>query len=158
MATTTETKKTVRAKEFQFPLTVEWLGGRRVAAKVEGKQPVEIAPPPVFRGTDPSAWSPEDFLVAADAACLAVTITGLAERDRLTYSNLKVDATGTCGQRDDGHFGFTRLELRFTVETDPVDASRARALAEKAEATCLISASLRLPVETVIKTTTASDS
>ena len=131
MATATENRQTVRTKEFQFPLTIEWMGGRRVAAKVEGKQPVEIAPPPVFRGTDPSAWSPEDF----------------------TYSNLKVDATGTCGQRTDGHFGFTRLELQLTVETDPADAARARALAERAEATCLISASLGVPVETVINTT-----
>jgi peroxiredoxin-like protein len=154
MTTATDSKRTVRTKEFKFPLTVEWLGGRRVAAQVEGKQPVEIAPPPVFRGTDPSAWSPEDFLVAADASCLAVTFTGLAERDGLTYTNLKVDATGTCGQRTDGHFGFTRLELQLTVETDPADAEHARALAEKAESNCLISASLGVPVETVINTTT----
>jgi organic hydroperoxide reductase OsmC/OhrA len=151
-------QKTVRAKEFQFPLTVEWIDGRRVAAKVEGKQPVEIAPPPVFRGTDPSAWSPEDFLVAADASCLAVTFTGLAERDGLAYNNLTVDATGTCGQRTDGRFGFTRLKLELTVETGPADAARARALAEKAEATCLVSASLDLPIETVINTTQPSES
>lgn len=151
-ATVNRKPKPVRAKEFQFPLTIEWVGGRRVAAKVEGKQPVEIAPPPVFRGTDPTAWSPEDFLVAADASCLAVTFTGLAEREGLNYSNLKVDATGICGKRDDGHFGFTRLLLQLTVETDAVDTARARALAEKAEETCLVSASLDLPVETVIKT------
>jgi organic hydroperoxide reductase OsmC/OhrA len=157
MATAIHTKRTVRTKEFKFPLTVEWIEGRRVAAKVDGKQPVEIAPPPVFRGTDPSAWSPEDFLVAADASCLAVTFTGLAERDGLTYTNLKVDAIGICGQRTDGHFGFTRLELQLTVETDPADEERARALAEKAEASCLVSASLGLSVETVIHTTTLSE-
>jgi organic hydroperoxide reductase OsmC/OhrA len=153
MATSTHNRKTVRAKEFQFPLTVEWIDGRRVVAKVEGKQAVEIAPPTVFRGTDPSVWSPEDFLVAADASCLAVTFTGLAERDGLTYNNLRVDATGICGQRTDGRFGFKRLELQLTVETDPADAVRARALAEKAEATCLVSASLGLPVNTAINTT-----
>jgi organic hydroperoxide reductase OsmC/OhrA len=152
MATATNSTRTVRVKEFQFPLTIEWMGGRRVAAKVEGKQPVEIAPPPVFRGTDPTAWSPEDFLVAADASCLAVTFTGLAEREGLSYSNLRVDATGICGRRDDGHFGFTRLLLQLTVETDPADAARARALAETAEQNCLISASLDVPVETVINT------
>jgi organic hydroperoxide reductase OsmC/OhrA len=56
------------------------------------------------------------------------------------------------GKRDDGHFGFTRLLLQLTVETDAVDTARARALGEKAEETCLVSASLDLPVETVIKT------
>jgi peroxiredoxin-like protein len=142
----------VRTKEFRFPLTVEWLGGRRVAATVEGKEAIEIAPPPVFRGTDPTAWSPEDFLVAAAAACLAVTFTGLAERDGLSYRNLRVDGTGICGKRSDGHFGFTRLRLRVAVETSPSDEARARALAEKAESTCLVSASLDLPVETAITT------
>ena len=141
---------TVRAKEFRFPLTVDWVGGRRVAARVDGKPPVEIAPPPVFRGTDPTVWSPEDLLVAAAASCLAVTFTGLADRDGLDYGSLKVDGTGVCGRRDDGRFGFTRLELRLEVETDPADEARARALAGKAEDTCLVSASLDLPVNTVV--------
>ena len=152
MSTATEMRAAVRAKEFEFPLSVEWLGGRRVAVKVEGKEAIEIAPPPVFQGTDPTAWSPEDFLVAAAASCLAVTFTGLAERDGLGYRNLKVDGTGICGKRNDGHFGFTRLHLQFAVETSPIDEARARALAEKAESTCLVSASLDLPVETAITT------
>jgi organic hydroperoxide reductase OsmC/OhrA len=150
-ATTAAATRTVRLKEFRFPVTVEWVGGRRVAAQVEGKMPIEIAPPPVFRGTDPSVWSPEDFLVAAAASCLAVTFTGLAERDGLTYAGLKVDGTGICGRRGDGRFGFTRLELRLGLETDPADEALARALAAKAEATCLVSASLDLPVETVVE-------
>lgn len=150
-ATSSKPRATVRPKEFHFPLTVEWVGGRRVAATVEGKHPVEIAPPPVFRGTDPSAWSPEDFLVAAAASCLAVTFTGLAEREGLAYRELKVGGDGTCGLRDDGRFGFTRLLLRAEVEVDQADQARARALAEKAEETCLVSASLDFPVETAIE-------
>lgn len=145
------TTATVRPKEFHFPLTVEWVGGRRVSAEVEGKQPVEIAPPPVFRGTDPSAWSPEDFLVAAAASCLAVTFTGLAERAGLAYRDLKVGGDGVCGLRDDGRFGFTRMLLRFAVEVDPADRERTRTLAEEAEETCLVSASLDLPVEAAIE-------
>jgi len=141
----------VRPKEFHFPLTVEWVGDRRVAATVEGKKPVEIAPPPVFRGTDPATWSPEDFLVAAAASCLAVTFTGLADRDGLAYRALKVDGDGVCGTRDDGRFGFTRMLLRFEVETDSADEAQARALAERAEETCLVSASLDFPVEAVIE-------
>jgi hypothetical protein len=44
----------VRPKEFHLPLAVEWLGGLRVAARAEGKPPIELATPPVFRGTDPT--------------------------------------------------------------------------------------------------------
>jgi hypothetical protein len=97
MATTVETAPTVRAKEFHFPLSVEWVGGRRVVARAEGKPAIEIATPPVFRGTDPSVWSPEEFLVAAAASCLAVTFAGLAARDGLAYTKLKVDGDGFVG-------------------------------------------------------------
>jgi organic hydroperoxide reductase OsmC/OhrA len=140
-----------RPKEFHFPLSVEWIGEHRVAAHVQGKPAIEIAPPPVFRGTDPSAWSPEDFLVAAAASCLAVTFTGLAARAGLVFTSLRVDGDGVAGMRADGRFGFTRLLLRLEVETDTADEMQARELAGKAEATCLVSSSLDLPVETVVE-------
>ena len=145
------TPATVRPKEFHFPVSVEWIGERRVAAHVQGKPPIEVTPPPVFRGTDPATWSPEAFFVAAAASCLAVTFTGLAARAGLTYTSLTVDGDGIAGQRSDGRFGFTRLLLRLEVETDPADAEQARRLADEAERTCLVSASLDLPVETVIE-------
>jgi hypothetical protein len=50
----------VRPKEFHFPVKVESLGERRVAAHVEGKPAIEITSPPVFHGSDPATWSPED--------------------------------------------------------------------------------------------------
>ena len=149
-AAATAHRPTVRTKEFHFPLRVEWGGVRRVVAQVEGKPPIEITPPPVFRGTDPATWSPEDFFVAAAASCLAVTFTGLAERAGLEYAELAVDADGVCGRRDDGRFGFTRLELRLELETDAARTGEARQLAEEAERNCLVSNSLDLPVETTI--------
>jgi organic hydroperoxide reductase OsmC/OhrA len=139
----------IRPKEFHFPLTVDSVGGRRVRAQVEGKEPVEVCPPLVFSGDDASTWSPEDFFVAAAASCLAVTFTGIAARACLDYDDLRVDADGICGQRPDGRFGFTSLWLRLELATaeDPVEARR---LAERAAETCLVAASLDVPVETEI--------
>jgi organic hydroperoxide reductase OsmC/OhrA len=139
----------VRPKEFHFPLSVEWKGERRVSAQVEGKDPVDVCPPVVFGGDDPSAWSPEDFFVAAAASCLAVTFTGIAARAGLEYEALRVDADGVCGQRSDGRFGFMSLWLRLALETE-ADPAEARRLAERAEETCLVAASLDVPVETAI--------
>jgi len=141
---------TIRAKEFHFPLSVEWTGGRRVVAKVTGKPGIAVAPPPEFRGVDPATWSPEDFFVGAAASCLAVTFTGLAEKAGLSYAGLEVHGDGVAGRRDDGRFGFTRLLLRLRLELDPEDEARARELAAKAEETCLVSASLDVPVEVVV--------
>jgi organic hydroperoxide reductase OsmC/OhrA len=149
MTATAEHAPTVRAKEFHFPLTVDWIGERRVAVSVDGKPVIEITPPIVFRGTDPTTWSPEDFLVAAAASCLAVTFTGLAAKTGLTYTGLTIDADGVCGRRDDDRFGFTRILFTVKIETD--DAAEAHRLAEQAEENCLVSASLDLPVETVIE-------
>ena len=151
MPTVTKSPSTRRAKEFAFPLTVEWTGGRRVEVKVEEKQPLDVAPPTVFRGDDPTTWSPEDLFVAAAASCLAVTFTGLAEREGLSFTRLAVDGSGVCSARSDGRFGFTGLALHMLVVTAESDEARARALAEKAEATCLVSASLDVAVETVIE-------
>jgi organic hydroperoxide reductase OsmC/OhrA len=139
----------VRPKEFHFPVVVDWAGGRRVSARVEGKAPVEVAPPIVFSGDDASAWSPEDFFVAAAASCLAVTFTGIAERAGLEYDRLTVAADGVCGQRPDGRFGFTSLSFRFELETD-ADRVRAVELAERAEESCLVAASLDVPIESTI--------
>ncbi len=154
MDTEDATNTRVRPKEFHFPLRVDWGGGRRVSARVEGKPAIEIASPPVFHGTDPSVWSPEDFLVAAVASCLAVTFSGLAARDGLTYAALRVDADGVVGTRADGRFGFTRMLLRLELETDPTQEPQARELAERAEEACLVSVSLDLPVETAIEVRT----
>jgi organic hydroperoxide reductase OsmC/OhrA len=146
-----EARAPIRAKGFHVPLTVEWVGERRMAASVEGKPAIEITPPPVFRGTDPTTWSPEDFFVAAAASCLAVTFTGLAAKAGLAYQELRVDADGVCGRRDDGRFGFTLLLLRLHLSADRSDERKARELAEQAEQDCLVSASLDLPVETEIE-------
>jgi organic hydroperoxide reductase OsmC/OhrA len=149
MSAPAKARATVRAKEFHFPLVAEWTGGRRVSAQVEGKRAVAIAPPVVFHGDDPSVWSPEDFFVAAAASCLAVTFTGLAERAGLDYDRLAVAADGVCGRRPDGRFGFTRLSMTLELETT-ADADEARKLAERADETCLVAASLDVPVETEI--------
>ena len=149
MSTNVTSISSVRPKEFHFPVAVEWTGGRRVKAEVEGKQPVEICPPFVFSGRDETTWSPEDFLVAAAASCLAVTFTGIAKRAGLEYDRLAVDADGVCSQRPDGGFGFTSLWLRLEIDT-AADPDRARELAERAEASCLVAESLDVPIATTI--------
>jgi len=141
----------VRSKEFHFPAAVHWLDERRVQVDVPGKTSLEVTVPPEFRGTSPETWSPEDMLVGAAAACLAVTFTGLAARRGLDYSRLVVDADGTVGQRPDGRFGFTRIDLSLLIEVEPAAEAQARLLAREAEDSCLVSASLNLPVKLAVE-------
>jgi peroxiredoxin-like protein len=140
----------VRAREFRFPVAISWEGGRRTSAHIDGKQPLEIVPPPEFRGPDPTTWSPEDAFVTAAASCLAVTITGLVERSAFPLHSLEVSAEGVVGARDDGKFGFTAINQTVELETDPGRENEARAVVERAEDDCLVSVSLALPVQTVV--------
>lgn len=143
-------------REFHFPASVTWEGGRRTSARVEGKEAIGIAPPPEFRGTDPDTWSPEDFFTTAAASCLAVTITGLAERAGVPLRSLEVDGDGVVGKREDGHFGFTRIEQRVRLATDPGFEERARELVDEAEAGCLVAVSLDLPLHTDVEIAVAT--
>lgn len=146
------------AREFRFPVQVEWEGGRRTAARVDGKAPLAIATPPEFKGTDPHLWSPEDAFVAAAASCLAVTIAGLAEREELPVRALAVGADGVVGRREDGTFGFSRIEQHVHLETDCGHEADARELIARAESGCLVAVSLYLPVETTVEVFTALES
>jgi organic hydroperoxide reductase OsmC/OhrA len=121
-------------REFHFPASVTWTGGRRTSARVAGKPAIGIAPPPEFRGMDPDTWSPEDFFTTAAASCLAVTITGLAERAGVLLRALEVVGDGVVGKREDGHFGFVRVDQRVRLETDPGFEGRARENVHEAEA------------------------
>lgn len=137
-------------REFHFPADVTWEGGRRTSARVEGKQAISIATPPEFRGTDPSTWSPEDFLTAAAASCLAVTIVSMAERKEVPLRSLDVRGDGVVGRRKDGRFGFVRIDQKVRIGTDDGFAEQARALVEDAEVGCLVAVSLDVPVATSV--------
>lgn len=141
----------VRHKEFRFPVEIDWEGGRRTTARVEGKPPLAIATPPEFRGSDPGLWSPEDAFVAAAGSCLAVTLVALAERERLTLHDVSVSAMGIVGRRPDGRFGFVRIEQTVRIEVDAADQQAALRLAAEAEEGCLVTVSLDVPVETRIE-------
>jgi len=147
----------VKAKEYPFPVSVEWEAARTVRASIAGKEPIPVTSPPEFnRDADPSVWSPEDLFGSAAAACLAVTITGLAKREELELRALSVAAVGVVGRRADGRFGFTRLEQRVEIAVEPGEEERARELVEKAEETCLVAVSLDVDVQTEVEVSALS--
>ena len=137
----------MRAKEFRFPVAVEWLGDTRVITRIEGKREIEPSSPPEFRGKDARIWSPEDFFVAATASCLAITLSGIAERRGLLLHGLEVSGAGVVGMRDDKRYGFTSMRFLAVVRTDAGQEELAREVARKAEESCLVAVSLDLPIE-----------
>jgi organic hydroperoxide reductase OsmC/OhrA len=79
-----------------------------------------------------------------------VTIAALAERAELPLRALEVRSDGVVGRRPDGRFGFVRIDQQVRVSTERGFEAIARRLVEEAEAGCLVSVSLDLPVETAV--------
>jgi peroxiredoxin-like protein len=140
-------------KTLQFPVSIDWVGGRLVRAAVPGKEPNSIATPPEFKGTDEGVWSPEDFLVAAAASCFAVTFLAVAERRAIAVHDLAVDAVGRMGIREDGTLGFLGIDLSAHLAVDPGQEEAAVEAARRAEQGCFISQALAIPVrlETLVR-------
>jgi peroxiredoxin-like protein len=92
------------------------------------------------------AWSPEQLLLAAVEACFVLTFRAVARASRIEFTALSVEAEGVV-DRADGVTRFTEIVLRPNVTlpagADPV---RVRRALEKAERTCLVTASLATPV------------
>lgn len=147
---------TTQIKTHRFPVAVRWMGGKVTCATVDGKPELSVATPPEFQGGVEGVWSPEDLLVASAATCFTVTMVSATRRRSVPIRALGVHATGAVTQRPDGRFGFTEIELEVVVATDPGYESEARAAAEAAEQSCLVAASLDLPVRMTLDIRTAA--
>lgn len=138
-------------KEMQFPVSVRWRGGRLARADGDGKDALELATPPEFRGGLAGYWSPEDLLVAATASCFVLTLAAVAERQEAPLLDATVTGTGHMSRRDDHRVGFTVIELTAVLETLPGGESAVRAAAAAAEERCLIGQALDVPVHVTVE-------
>ena len=134
------------AKTYEFPVGIHWLDGRLTLASATGKPDLEVATPPEFKHGIPGVWSPEDLLVTSAASCYAVTLLAVAERRGVPLRSLDVAACGLVGQRPDGPFAFTEIELDVELVTDAGFEEEARLAGEAAERGCLVAASLDVPI------------
>jgi organic hydroperoxide reductase OsmC/OhrA len=65
--------------------------------------------------------------------------------------DLTVRADGIVGRRPDGRFGFVRIDQIVEICVDAGHEDAARELVAEAEESCLVAASLDLPVETIVR-------
>jgi peroxiredoxin-like protein len=118
--------------------------GRATLAS-SGVPELATAAPADFDGPG-DAWSPEQLLVAAVEACFLLTFRAIAQASRIEFTSLAVDGEGIV-DRASGGIRFTEIVLRPRLALPAgADAARARRALEKAEKTCLVSASLATPI------------
>lgn len=131
-------------KPLPHRYTVRLVGGPGGDATLSlaGAPDLRTAPPLDFGGPG-DAWGPEHFLLAAVEACFLFTLRVVAQASHVEFTSLALEAEGTV-DRQDGAMRFTEIVLRprLTVPAG-ADWNRVRRVLEKAEKTCLVSASLR---------------
>jgi peroxiredoxin-like protein len=110
-----------------------------------GVPDLTTAAPADFGGPG-DTWSPEQLLLAAVESCFVMTFRAIAQVSRIDFTSLAVDGEGIV-DRADGGMRFTEIVLRPRLALPAgADRARVRRALEKAEKTCLVSASLSTPI------------
>jgi organic hydroperoxide reductase OsmC/OhrA len=141
-------------EEMEFPMSVRWRGGRLAHADARGKESLELATPPEFRGGLTGYWSPEELLVAATASCYALTLAAVADQSDTPLIDATVNATGYMNRAEDGRFGFTAIEIDAVLETVPGGEDAVARAAAAAEDRCLVGRTLDVPVDVTVQVKT----
>jgi organic hydroperoxide reductase OsmC/OhrA len=128
-----------------YEATLVWEGDSR-AALSSGARPVLVGgPPPEFDG-DPTAWSPEHLLLTSANLCLMTTYLVLARKSGLDIGQYRSRAEGILEKTKEG-IVFTRIALQVSIAAPAARVDEARNLIETAKKYCIVSNSLKRPVE-----------
>jgi lipoyl-dependent peroxiredoxin len=117
-------------------------------------------------GTNPVTWasrvekadgrtSPEELLAAAHAACYSMAFSATLGREASPPESLDVEVVVSLNPKEGGGFRVTDSAITVTGRVPGIDQETFQALAEKAEAGCPISNSIRNNVAITVTATLA---
>ncbi|MGH9324799.1 MAG: OsmC family protein [Vicinamibacteria bacterium] len=130
----------------EYETSMVWSSGRAGRVEVEGLPPLDFASPPEFAGPG-GTWTPEHAFVSAANACILLTFVAIAELSKLTFRSLSSSAKGKLEKVEGEGLRFTAIDVEMRVEVEKEeDIARAERLVAKAEASCLVSRSMKTPV------------
>lgn len=140
----------------EYPVSVEWSGGRTGTGTVTGdasKIATPLAVPTEFQGTG-NGTSPEELLACAVAGCYSITFGIIVENQKLPVTGMSVKAVGEVEQNGP-MFTYKKITIRprITVSPDATDDQMRRVedMAHKADGYCIITNAVRGKVEIVVE-------
>ena len=136
--------------KHSFHLTANWPGLRNDSGEIEaGNLKTKISIPPEMDGPG-IGTNPDEMLLGAAATCYIITLAAMMERSKLEKESLTMEAEGIVDVTN-GVFTYERIIHKPLVVLKPdaseKDFSLAQKLAEKAEASCMISRAIKGNVE-----------
>jgi organic hydroperoxide reductase OsmC/OhrA len=130
----------------RYETTVVWAGGRAGSVTADGLPPVDVSAPLVFGG-EAGRWTPEHLLVAAANVCLMETFLAIAGFSKLEVAAWESSATGRVAKVAGSGWEFAAIDIDVRLEVALAeDLERADRLLRKAAESCLVSRSMRAPV------------
>jgi len=134
-------------EEHKYNVNLSWKEGRiGTLRSPELNKEIEVATPPDFDGGVEGIWSPEHLFVSSVSSCFMTTFVAIAEYSKLSFEDLKVEATDKLGKVD-GKFEVTEIILKpELIISDDKFADKARRIMEKAEEACLITRSIKTEI------------
>ena len=130
----------------EYETSMVWSEGRRGKVGAPGLPPLDFASPPEFGGPG-GTWTPEHALVTAATGCILLTFAAIAEFSKLAFQSLSASGKGKLEKVEGEGLRFTSIDVELRVEVrSEADIARAERLVQKAEASCLVSKSLKTPV------------
>jgi peroxiredoxin-like protein len=130
----------------EYETSMVWSEGRKGKVEAPGLPPLDFASPPEFGGPG-GTWTPEHAFVTAATSCIVLTFVAIAEFSKLGFRSLSASAKGKLEKVEGEGLRFTSIDVDLRVEVgSEADIARAERLVQKAEASCLVSKSLKTPV------------
>jgi peroxiredoxin-like protein len=142
--------------EHQFHLKAYWPGLRNDVGEIEtGGLKTKVSIPPEMEGPG-IGTNPDEMLLGAAATCYIITLAAMMERSKLEKENLTMESTGIVDVTK-GVITYKKIIHRpvILLQADATerDHSLARKLAQKAEASCMISRAIKGNVEVELEET-----
>ncbi len=136
----------LKPRLYEFGTSLSWTEGKKGLLSSTGKPPIVIACPPEFGGPD-GFWSPEDLLVASVEVCIMTTFLHLMRRRKIHLASSSSTAEGLAGI-ENGEFRFVSVAVRAQIKVARVDdVPAATSCFQDAARDCMVSRSLRCPVQ-----------
>ena len=132
-------------KKFSYKTVVTWNEERKGFLCSFGKQTIEIAAPPEFKGHQ-GIWTPEDLFVASVNACIKTTFVHYARKNNFEFLSYESQAEGIL-ERVENKFMFSEIKIKpEIVVASNSQIEKAKELIGFAQDNCIISNSIESKV------------
>ncbi len=128
-----------------YEVDLAWESGRHGVLSAPPRPNIPGGPPPQFDGQD-IWWSPEHLLLSSLSLCYMTTLLALSDKAKLTITDLNVHCDGILDKSETG-INFTALILNVRLKVPAGEKDRTEKLLVTAKKYCIISNSLKPPIE-----------